>query len=839
MTITPVNVGATANDGTGDSLRSAGQTINTIITTLDTLPQPVAGYAALKALTAGLHSSVIVEDALRGGVFVWRTGDQSSEITADTGEGVWVPPTSDATGASGAWQRIYSGAVVPEWFGAVANNSTDDSTALARSIAFAAANGVHVDLGSLGKIYKTGSAVPIVSNSDVRGFAAIHSDHTGQAFTFPTAGAACDSVNLQDFEVYSTKATITITSVTAANPPVATITAGHSLVNGDRIRVPVLTAGMTELGGRSFELNNKSGDTFELREEVFGSGLTNVDASGYTAWSGSASCISFAAARTGHRAIYGQSALFNNGVGATFYTDITLKNLHLHGFGAEVIRLDFVRGFKVRGCKIHDAGSHGVLSLSPEQYDITHNEIYDVGPGDSESNAGYGVSVSRVKTYTDATLGAGTEASLADSPRPTNGLIGFNRIYRVEEYVAIDSHSCDGLTVTGNVTEDCLIGYNYEHHSSAGVLAPSENVAVTGNVFRGNSGAYNSAGPGIAIDTRSGGGEVAQGTTVTGNIVELHGYNGNNPAFASAGAIYARDTEGLVISGNAFNSNYGRDICLNTGNASFTVMGNTSTGLQTGDAVRNSIDIFGATSDGTVSGNRYENASGNAYNDDGAGTIDLLEFNGNRVITSTRVANFTQVNSDNLRLDGNTLSSTDANGNVLVAPNGSGSTQVAGFMSVGSGGAPGYALDVIGASDTAFRIRATDNISGADTFLRQLVTHVSASNYLYFGDGSDQDVGILQYRHSDDKFLLTAGATQFLEMSSTGLNLLTSKTLSVAGTQVITAQQTTTGTTAGFTAGAGTAVLDDSTFTGGSGTKAYTIGDIVLALKTHGLMAAS
>lgn len=52
-------------------------------------------------------------------------------------------------------------------------------------------------------------------------------------------------------------------------------------------------------------------------------------------------------------------------------------------------------------------------------------------------------------------------------------------------------------------------------------------------------------------------------------------------------------------------------------------------------------------------------------------------------------------------------------------------------------------------------------------------------------------------------------------------------------------QQATTGTTTGFTAGSGTAVNDDSTFTGNSGTAAYTIGDIVLALKNYGLLAAS
>lgn len=51
-------------------------------------------------------------------------------------------------------------------------------------------------------------------------------------------------------------------------------------------------------------------------------------------------------------------------------------------------------------------------------------------------------------------------------------------------------------------------------------------------------------------------------------------------------------------------------------------------------------------------------------------------------------------------------------------------------------------------------------------------------------------------------------------------------------------QPATTGTTTGFTAGAGTAVNDASTFTGGTGSTAYRISDIVLALKQLGLLAA-
>lgn len=50
-------------------------------------------------------------------------------------------------------------------------------------------------------------------------------------------------------------------------------------------------------------------------------------------------------------------------------------------------------------------------------------------------------------------------------------------------------------------------------------------------------------------------------------------------------------------------------------------------------------------------------------------------------------------------------------------------------------------------------------------------------------------------------------------------------------------QQANAGLTAGFTAGSSTAVTVDATFTGNSGSRAYTIGDIVHALKTYGLIA--
>lgn len=79
-----------------------------------------------------------------GGQFYWNASDLSASVTADTQSGIYVAPDSDATGASGAWVRQYSGPVNVAWFGAKLNaelsvggslTGDDDTTAINSAIA--------------------------------------------------------------------------------------------------------------------------------------------------------------------------------------------------------------------------------------------------------------------------------------------------------------------------------------------------------------------------------------------------------------------------------------------------------------------------------------------------------------------------------------------------------------------------------------------------------------------------------------------------------------------------------------------------------------------------------
>lgn len=122
---------------------------------LDATPY-VATRTALKAIDTTKETCAILTESGREGIFVWTTGDYSTQITADTLEGVFVKANAIAA-SSGAWVRIVvNGALNPKWFGAVGNGVANDNSPLQSCINLALAFGSSVR--AIGK-YRSDSAI--------------------------------------------------------------------------------------------------------------------------------------------------------------------------------------------------------------------------------------------------------------------------------------------------------------------------------------------------------------------------------------------------------------------------------------------------------------------------------------------------------------------------------------------------------------------------------------------------------------------------------------------------------------------------------------------------------
>lgn len=108
----------------------------------------------------------------------------------------------------------------------------------------------------------------------------------------------------------------------------------------------------------------------------------------------------------------------------------------------------------------------------------------------------------------------------------------------------------------------------------------------------------------------------------------------------------------------------------------------------------------------------------------------------------------------------------------------------------------------------------------------------SATSIVSISAGSGQDIQIKSRLLFSDAINLAFNTT-----TGTKIGTAANQRLSFHNATP-TVQYATTGTAAGFTAGAGSAVDSAATFTGNNGSTAYTISDIVNCLKTKGLMAA-
>lgn len=131
---------------------------------------------------------------------------------------------------------------------------------------------------------------------------------------------------------------------------------------------------------------------------------------------------------------------------------------------------------------------------------------------------------------------------------------------------------------------------------------------------------------------------------------------------------------------------------------------------------------------------------------------------------------------------------------------------------------------------STFHVRLAVVVAGATT-----ITSIADARLPFNSCGKNENTVYLALAGGDD----SSGAVGVALGTTNGTKFGTSTGQKLAfynATPVV--QQTAATTTAGFTANTGTTVVSGSTFTGDTGSTAYTIGDVVKALKTLGLIAS-
>jgi hypothetical protein len=96
----------------------------------------VSSRVLLAAIPAPTNGQVAyLSEAGREGWFKFSTANLAASVTADPAKGIYVAPSSDTTGASGAWVRVWDGVTaLAEWFGAARDGTTDDYTPIQRAL---------------------------------------------------------------------------------------------------------------------------------------------------------------------------------------------------------------------------------------------------------------------------------------------------------------------------------------------------------------------------------------------------------------------------------------------------------------------------------------------------------------------------------------------------------------------------------------------------------------------------------------------------------------------------------------------------------------------------------
>jgi hypothetical protein len=341
-------------------------------------------------------------------------------------------------------------------------------------------------------------------------------------------------------------------------------------------------------------------------------------------------------------------------------TDITIKDCEINTWGQDGVYAKWANDVDISGNRIYDCWYSGLQALSCLRGTVSGNRIRNIT---GTPNA-YGVALTRENS-----------SSLSTDPRCADFTVAANTVDGVAIWEGLDTHGGQRITFVGNTVRNCewgIVVTDSKNGSAVDTYAPLD-CAVTGNTIDSTK-TDGTASPGVVFNGAAGsvGSPVQKGTgCIVGNTIRGHGDSTN----VLSGAIYARDTQGLVIAGNTLIEPSPHGINLYHDNYGFVISGNQIT-----DPWTNTVGVGEAVAIYLTDNYNKGLIDGNTHSDD-AKTATYLNT---RLI---RIANFAN-NAANVGI--NRSEATDELvdiGGYAITPALARGAGLVGYVGTGTGGA--------------------------------------------------------------------------------------------------------------------------------------------------------